>query len=274
MLPRPEPRDAFTRALRAQLMAQAPGVLARRETTWSRFQGSWLKPAVAFAAVALLLAGGAGKAAADSLPGDAAFGLKAAVEQLQLAFALDDTTRLRILAQLADHRLAELAAAVSARPNHAPAAEAAYATAVKTLADAVETLRAQPNVSQDKKTAAEDIVQAAHRKSKAVLDELTNTVSPSEQPAIDRAKKESDTLRPSGRPARTPEPSNGPDRTGTPEPARTAEPSRTPARSGHGGDKQDQRTASPRPARTPEPTDTPNTDDERRSATPAPTERP
>src|SRR2546428_353001 len=71
-LPRPEPRDAFKRALRAQLMAQAPSVLARRETAWSRFKVSLMRPAFAIAAVVLVLVAGAGKAAADSLPGDLA----------------------------------------------------------------------------------------------------------------------------------------------------------------------------------------------------------
>jgi hypothetical protein len=100
MLPRPKPRDAFKRALRAHLMVQAPAVLAPRETTWSRVGtawASWLKPVAAFATVALLLVGGAGKAAADSLPGDPAFGLKIAAEQLQLALALDDSSRLQLL---------------------------------------------------------------------------------------------------------------------------------------------------------------------------------
>src|SRR6266568_4690394 len=96
-LPPPRPRDAFKRALRAQLMAQAPSVLARRESAWSRVMRSgsgwsgpsWLRPAIAFAAIAVFVIGGAGAAAADSLPGDPAFGLKLAAEQLQLALAFD-----------------------------------------------------------------------------------------------------------------------------------------------------------------------------------------
>src|SRR5438445_280634 len=100
-LPPPRPRDAFKRALRAQLMAQAPSVLARRETAWTRVRRSgwsgwsgpsWLKPAAAFAVVAFLLLGGVGAAAADSLPGDPTFGLKVAAEQLQLALAFDGRT--------------------------------------------------------------------------------------------------------------------------------------------------------------------------------------
>ena len=123
-LPRPEPRDAFKRALRAQLMAQAPTVLARRETAWSRFQGSFMRPALALAAVVLVLIAGAGKAAADSLPGDLAFGLKTAAEHVQLALALDDTTRVKLLSDDADHRLAELTRALTSRPDAAPTSSA------------------------------------------------------------------------------------------------------------------------------------------------------
>jgi hypothetical protein len=265
MLPRPEPRGAFKRALRAQLMAQAPGALARRETAWSRFQGSLLRPALIAAAIALLIVAGTGRAAAGSLPGDAAYPLKVAAEQLQLAFAPDEGSRLRLLAEQADHRLAELAKAVSARPNSAPAAEEAYAKAVKTLTVAVEAVRTQPNVSEDNKNAAEDVVDAAHQKHEAVLEDLKNTVSPSQQVEIERAKDESDKLLPSGRPARSAGPSNAPERTRTSQPTRTPPPPRTPepAEPKHGDDQPGQ------PTRTPEPAGAPETPKER-SFTPAP----
>src|SRR5438034_4509586 len=174
-LPRPEPRDAFKRALRAQLMAQAPSVLARRETAWSRFQllqGSWLRPALAAAAVVLVLVAGAGKAAADSLPGDLAFGLKTAAEQLQLALALDDTTRLAVLSDDADHRLAELTRALTSRPDAAPTSSAEYAAAVARFKAAVDALRSDPGSSADQRTEVEDVIDAARAKHQAVLDEL------------------------------------------------------------------------------------------------------
>src|SRR5438270_13459421 len=133
MLPTPKPRDAFKRALRAQLMAQASVVLVQRESTWSRFQRSWLKPAVAFAAVVLLVAAGTGKAAADSLPGDLTFGLKTAAEQLQLAFALDDTSRVQLLSDDASHPLAELSRALTPRPDAVPTGTDAYARPVTRL---------------------------------------------------------------------------------------------------------------------------------------------
>src|SRR5437868_2937464 len=151
LLPRPKPREAFKRSLRAQLMAQAPVALATRETTWTRLAASLLgpalRPALVAAAIALLVVGGAGKAAADSLPGDAAFTLKAAAERVQLALAFDDTTRLRLLAEQADHRLAELAEAVSTRPAAAPTATDAYAAAVQRFTEAVDALRGKAGTS-------------------------------------------------------------------------------------------------------------------------------
>jgi Domain of unknown function (DUF5667) len=242
MLPRPKPRDAFKRSLRAQLMAQAPSLLSPEETMWTRVTGGFLRPAfrpaMVAAAIALLVVGGAGKAAADSLPGDAAFGLKVAAEQLQLSLALDDTTRLRLLAEQADHRLAELAEAVSTRPEAAPTATDAYAAAVQRFTDAVDALQGKPGTSVDKQTAADDVVDAAHAKHEAVLDELEKTAPASAQQGLERARQEADKLHPSGRPARTleptdtPEPTKSSDRTAAPtraaEPTRTAAPTRLP----------------------------------------------
>ena len=260
MLPRPEPRDAFKRELRARLMAQAPGILAR-ETTWSRFRGSLLlRPAMVAAAITLLIIGGAGKAAAGSLPGDIAYPLKIAAEQVQLALALDDSTRLTILAEQADHRLAELAEAVSDRRGNTSAAEDGYAKAVKTLTAAVEAVRTEPNVSEDKRTAAEDVVDAAHQKHELVLDDLNARFTGADQPEIERARQESDKLHPSGRPARTPEPTVQSDRGRTPA---TASPARTP----------EQRIVAPTRTPFPSPSRTPGAQTDH-PETPDPTVRP
>jgi uncharacterized protein DUF5667 len=227
MLGRPKPRDAFKRALRAQLMAQASVVLVKRESTWSRFQRSWLKPAVAFAAVTLLVGAGTGKAAADSLPGDLTFGLKTAAEQLQLALALDDTSRLQVLAIAADHRLAELSQAVATRPEAVPTATDEYAAAVARFTAAVDALRGKPDASTDKRIEAEDVVDAAHEKHEAVLDDLEKSAPDGSKGDVERAKREADKLHPSDRPARTPEPSEDPDQDQSPQPTRTLEPVRT-----------------------------------------------
>jgi hypothetical protein len=225
MLPRPEPREAFTRALRAQLMAQAPTVLAPRETAWSRFGAIFgrglLRPALAVAAAALVLAVGTEKAAAGSLPGDLAYPLKAAAEQVQLALALDDTTRLQLLAEQADHRLAELTEAVSSRPSRATTATDEYAAAVARFTAAVDALRGNPGTSVDKRTAVEDVVDAAHDKHEAVLDELEKTAPAEAQGGLDRARTEADKLHASDRPAK-PSEKQDPERN---TPVRSATPS-------------------------------------------------
>jgi hypothetical protein len=233
MLPRPKPRDAFKRSLRAQLMAQAPSVLAPQETTWTRLAGTFLRPALrpamVAAMIALLVFASAGRAAADSLPGDAAFGLKVAAEQLQLSLALDDTTRLRLLADQADHRLAELVTAISTRPSAAPTATDAYAAAIQRFTDALAALQGKPGTSADKQTAADDVVDAAHLRHEAVLDELEKTAPESAQQGLERAREEADKLHASGRPARTPEPNDTAEPTHaarTPTPTRAVEPSR------------------------------------------------
>jgi hypothetical protein len=226
-LQRPEPREAFKRTLRSQLMAQASTALVRRETIWSRFQRGLVRPAFALAAVVLVLLAGAGKAAADSLPGDPAFGLKAAAEELQLAFAFDDTTRLALLSEDADHRLAELSRALTTHSAAAPLANDEYARAVARFTAAVDALRAKPDSSADKRSAAQDVVDAAHLKHEAILDELLKSAPAEAQDGLERAKGEADKLHASDRPARTPEPEDGTDPTRSPQPTRTLSPRTT-----------------------------------------------
>lgn len=251
-LPRPEPRPAFKRALRAQLLAQAPTVLAPRGSRWSLLQRAWLRPALAAAVVLALLLGTTGRAAADSLPGDATFGLKRAAEQLQLAFALDETSRLRLLAEQADHRLAELAVALAAQPARAPLAETEYEQAVRTLTGALETARGQTSASADKQAELDDLAGALRAKHAAVLDELERQ-RPSDATTdreIERAREATEGIRPSARPSRAPEASERPERTRSPQPARSATPSRTPE-AGSADEDRDEPSGSPEPTRTP-----------------------
>ena len=80
-LPRPKLREEFRRELRARLMTEAVTALAPRPrgTAWT-----FLRPALAVGIASLVLVGGAGVAAAGSLPGDLTFGLKRAVlDQVQ-----------------------------------------------------------------------------------------------------------------------------------------------------------------------------------------------
>ena len=251
MLPRPEPREPFRRALRSQLMSQAATTLVGRETAWSRVQRGLMRPALALAAVVLLLVGGAGKAAADSRPGDVAYPLKRAAEQVQLVFAIDDTTRLGILAEQADHRLAELAASIVERRPATPIAQQQYAEAIAQLTKQVDAVRGQPSVSEDRKNAAEDIVDAVHLKHSAALEQLARQQGnrgDADTQDIERAKDESEKLHASDRPARTAEPSGEPERPTPPKPAKATSPSRTPEATGTG-----RPTESPEPSRAPDP---------------------
>ncbi len=228
-LPRPEPKDAFRRALRSRLMAEAAVTLRPRETA---SRPVWLRPALAAAAIVLIVALGAGSAAADSLPGDLAFGLKRATEELKLSLAIDDSTKLKTLADQADHRLAELARATSDRPAAAPTASAAFTVAVQRFTAAVVALRGKPGATEDKRAEAQDVADAADAKHEAVLGELERRASPETKPDVERAKNAVDEHRPSDRPTNTAKPPR------TAQPPRTPEPTETPepTRSGSGRD--------------------------------------
>ena len=244
MLPRPEPRERFRREFRGRLMAEARIALAPRETAWTSFRNSWLRPAVAFAAIAVFLVGGSGLAAAGSLPGDPAFALKRAAEDVQLALATDDNTRIEVLATQADHRLAELSSATTDRPAAAPTASAAYADAVAKLTAAIQALRAKPDPGEVKNDAARDVAERARAKHIVVLDELEARAPEEARDSIEQAKHEAEKLGSSDEH----KPAKGPGAVPTRTPARTAE----PAESGdHDGDA----TRSGAPA-TPRPTET------------------
>ena len=85
--PEPKLREEFRRELRARLMMQAQTVLVprrRRDTAWT-----FLRPAFGVGLAAAILMAGAGTAAAGSVPGDPAFGLKRAAEELQVTLTFD-----------------------------------------------------------------------------------------------------------------------------------------------------------------------------------------
>jgi len=126
-LPEPRLRDEFRRELRARLMREATVTLVpkRRDNAWT----SWLRPAFAAGLAALVLVVGAGSAAANSIPGDAAFPLKRAIEEVRVALTFDDVERVRVLAEIADERLSELEK-VASRDDKAPTASDEFAQAV------------------------------------------------------------------------------------------------------------------------------------------------
>jgi len=283
MLPRPEPRDAFRRELRGRLMAEARVALVPRETawtawtSWTRLQPSWLRPAMAFAVIAIFLLTGGGLAAAGSLPGDPAFALKRAAENVQLALAPDATARIEVLASQADQRLTEFATATSERPGAAPSASAAYADAVAKLSAAIETLRRAPDGGGTRADAARAVVERARERHILVLNELEQRAPDAARDSIERAKDEAEKLRP----AEDHQPAKGPGVTPSERSERTPAPSAegTPEPTGSGDhDSNAPRTAAPaqsaetaHPAQTAEPAETARPAD---TAEPAETPRP
>ena len=159
-------REQFRKELRGRLMSEAVVVLAPRPSRFSF--PAMLRPALAAAAILVLVLAGATSAAASSLPGDALYSLKRASEDVRLALTFDDVARTQLLSELTDRRLEELAEIAKSRPASAPTATQEYADAVNSFANALDELRSAD--SEDKRSAAQSLAAAARAKHKAVLD--------------------------------------------------------------------------------------------------------
>jgi uncharacterized protein DUF5667 len=181
ILERPVMRDAFRAELRAHLLEEAVVALGRRR---SEPRLGWLRPALAAAAIAIVALGGATSAAGSSLPGDALYGLKRGAEDVRLALAFDDLARMRLLSELADRRLDELAEIARLRPAAAPTATVAYADAVKQFTTALEKLREAD--SGEMRAMAQALADAARDKHIAVLNALKPSLPAETQPAVDK----------------------------------------------------------------------------------------
>ena len=166
LLERPVMREQFRKELRGRLMSEAVAVLAPRPSRFSF--PAMLRPALAAAAILVLVLAGATSAAASSLPGDALYSLKRASEEVRLALTFDDVARTQLLSELTDRRLEELAEIAKSRPASAPTATQEYADAVNSFANALDELRSAD--SEDKRSAAQSLAAAARAKHKAVLD--------------------------------------------------------------------------------------------------------
>ena len=184
-LPDPRMRDEFRRELRAQLMREAAVVLVprRRDTAWT----AWLRPAFVAGLAALVLVVGAGSAAAGSVPGDLTFGLKRAMEEVRVALTFDEVERVRVLAEIADQRLAELER-VAARDDKSPTASEEYAAAVTRFRAAVDSL--QEAAPEDKSDLAQLVADAAREKHEMVLEQLKARLSQKAKDSVDRAIEE------------------------------------------------------------------------------------
>jgi uncharacterized protein DUF5667 len=216
--PQPKLRDEFRRELRTRLMTEAVTALTTRSrpTAWA-----FWRPALTVGLASVMLASVSGAAAAaGSLPGDPAFGLKRAVEDLQVTLTFDDVQRVQLLAQLADRRVQELQQVTESQSeDRAPAAAEEVAQAVARFRAAVDAV--QQAAPAEKSDAVQGLVDAAREKHEAVLDRVQQNVGNEKaREAIERAQDEEDRdthdekgkkKDPSStpRPTRTPSPRSG-----------------------------------------------------------------
>lgn len=225
---------AMRRDLRGALLAAPVAATASADTAWtgrSSSRTSWLmrlRPVLAVLVVFAILAGGAGTAAAGSLPGDAAFGLKRAVEDVQVAIAPDDTARIDLLVAQTDRRLVELEALASRRSSAVGAATDEYVAALDRLERMLATVSAEPATSvRDAAIERAQTVASAHL---ARLETLAGTLPQAAQQGIQRAidaGKGIGTVE-TPRPSRSPEPGRPSEAPGAPGGGRPGGPSSRP----------------------------------------------
>jgi hypothetical protein len=208
LLTRPVMRAQFRKELRVRLMSEAAVVLVPRAGRFS--YPAFLRPALAAAAILVLVFAGATSAAASSLPGDPLYSVKRIGEDVRLALTFDDVARTRLLSELTDRRLEELAEIAKNRPASAPTATQEYADAVNDFANALDVLRGAD--SEEKRNAAQALAEAARAKHKAVLDAVKEQLPAEAQPDVQKVNDDeqvrtspaNDPGRGEGRPSSTP----------------------------------------------------------------------
>ena len=199
VLERPVMREQFRKELRGRLMSEAAVVLAPRPS-WFSFPAI-LRPALAAAAILVLVLAGATTAAASSLPGDPLYGVKRTSEDVQLALTFDEVARMQLLARFADRRLEELAEIAKQRPSSAPTATQEYADAVERFANALDDVRNADN--EDKRNAAQALAEAAREKHKAVLDAVKGRLPEVDQNDVQKViDREQERTEPNDNPSR------------------------------------------------------------------------
>ena len=180
------PRPEFRSRLRSSLLTVPVTVESPRRSPlgWSGVLA--LRPALAAILVLVLLAAaGGGAAAATSLPGDPAFALKRAVEDVQVTLATDDAARLNTLVTQSDRRLADLETLVSRRSAAVGTGTDEYAAAVTRIDEAVSRVVALPASSE--RDAALARASAASTDHLARLQALATRLPDAAQRGIQRA---------------------------------------------------------------------------------------
>lgn len=217
--------------LRSSLLA-APLVSPRRASSGLARLG-WLRPALAAAVILALLAGAGGSAAASSLPGDPAFALKRAAEQVQVALAPDDLARLDTLVAQTDHRLGDLETATATRQSAIAPATDEYLAAVAREDAALATVSAKP--ASAVRDAAIGRTSAASADHIAMLQSLASRLPDAAQHGIQRAIEAQQAVhgKSGNAPGRPAAPGNSPSGSGTP--GTGGRPSNLPVTPGRGG---------------------------------------
>lgn len=172
---------ALRRDIRGAILAATYVPAKSRDNAWTMR----LRPVLAVLVVFAILAGGAGSAAAGSLPGDAAFGLKRAVEDVQVSLAPSDTARLDLLVAQSGRRLEDLETLVTRNSSALSAGTAEYASALARVAQMLATLSNEPQTSQ--RDAAIERAQAAIAAHVARLEALAPKLPDAAQQGIQRA---------------------------------------------------------------------------------------
>ena len=179
------PRPEFRAELRSSLLAAPVSLESPRASRlgWSRLLA--LRPALAAILILVLLATAGGVAAASSLPGDPAYGLKRAVEDVQVTLSSDDVVRLDTLVTQSDRRLADLETLIARRSSAVGFGTDEYAASVSRVDDALGRVVASPASSQ--RDAALARASAASTDHLARLEALATRLPEAAQRGIQRA---------------------------------------------------------------------------------------
>lgn len=180
-----------------------------------------LRPLLATLLVVAVLGATAGSAAAGSLPGDPAFPVKRAVEDVQVALTTDDVARLEVLSGLADRRLSELEAVSARGTDRIAVAMDEYAAALARVERQLEIVTlVRPSAARDAAIARATAASAEHIARLRTLEEKLPSVA---QPGLERAIDAQERIHGSDRGPASPETPSG-----SSEPAATSRPGARP----------------------------------------------
>lgn len=178
--------------IRARLMQMPTAVPAPAGPSWPGLM-AWLGSARvrsigALVSALVLLVSTSTYAAADSLPGDPAYALRTAVEDVQIVLAPAEE-RPGVLAKHLDQRLGDIKAAIERRPDAVPAAAALYAAELRRVDHILDQARSErrPEVreaaARQTETHLAKLQEVAQRLPDRARAEVTRVIEAQEQRA-------------------------------------------------------------------------------------------